>query len=186
MHEAALGVARLRPGVREQQKHAVQAGIGQGGQQGAGVVRPDQQVGRQRRGGRVGAIGHQARQQGGDAVLERFAGDQPGIGIRLDLRCRVLAAAEADFQPQPGRRRGEAGLGSRRIGHRQPRQHGLHQRDLARPQLVPARPTIQAVGRRALGGRGQRPKADFSTGTRSVRSQVNVPVSGSGSRPKWP
>ena len=106
-----------------------------------------------------------------------------GLGMRGDLRQRVLAAAEPHFQPQRGRSRRER---RQRIGRllrreRQPRQGDIQQAKLARPQPVAAAAAVQPVRRRL-----QRPKAAFSAGTRSVFSHVKVPFSSSGSRPKWP
>ncbi len=96
----------------------------------------------------------------------------------LDLGQRVLAAAEADFQPQlrRGWRRGG-------IGEGQARQRRVQQKLLARAQPVATRAPIQPV-RRWLDA--QRPNADFRPGTRSVFSQVKLSFTWSGSRPKWP
>jgi hypothetical protein len=110
--------------------------------------------------------------------------------MRRDLRQRVFAAAEADFQPQ----RPRAGCeGGQRIAgligtQRQPRQRDVEQAALARPQRVAAAAAIQTVGGRLEVGksRDQRPNAAFRAGTRSVFSQVKVPFSSSGSRPKCP
>jgi hypothetical protein len=108
-----------------------------------------------------------------------------------DLGERMLAAAEADFQPefaQP-RREGGARVGRLFGGKRQARQRQVEQPDLARPQGMAAGAAIQSVGWRLEAFRdcrAQRPNAAFSAGTRSVRSQVKVPFSSSGSRPKWP
>ncbi len=106
--------------------------------------------------------------------------------MRRALRQRVLAAAEADFDPalQTGRER-RGGIAGRDA---QPRQRLSQQSLLPRAQAMAAAAAVQALGRRfALeAGVAQNPKAERSAGTRSVRSQVNVPRSGSGSRPKWP
>ena len=96
----------------------------------------------------------------------------------LDLGQRVLAAAEADFQPQAVR-----GGRGRRIAERQARQGGVQEKLLARAQPVATRAPIQPV-RRWLDA--QRPNADFRPGTRSVFSQVKLSFTWSGSRPKWP
>ncbi len=100
--------------------------------------------------------------------------------MRGDLRQRVLAAAEADLQPElVGRRNADGSPPARR--ERQPRQGDLEQAQLPRPQAMAAGAAVEPVRRRL-----QRPKAAFSAGTRSVFSHVKVPFSSSGSRPKWP
>ncbi len=108
----------------------------------------------------------------------------------VDLRQRVLAAAEADFQRQPPEAGREGGQRSGRLPgvQRQPRQRDVEQAALARPQRMAAAAAIKTVGRRLEVGerRAQRPSAAFRAGTRSVFSQVKVPFSSSGSRPKWP
>ena len=114
----------------------------------------------------------------------------------FDLGPRMLPAAEPDFQPQfcwpigEGRHR----VGRPRRLQTQPGQGDVQQQLLTRPERVAARPAIQALRRglelKRRGGlhivQCYRPNALFSAGTRSVFSQVNVPSSGSGSRPKWP
>jgi len=99
----------------------------------------------------------------------------------------VLAAAEADLQPEF---RGAVSEGGQGIGgvagmKAQAGQRLVDETLLARPERVAALAPVESVGRR-LEGADQRPKAVFSAGTRSVSSQVKVPLSTSGSRPKWP
>ena len=101
----------------------------------------------------------------------------------------MLAAAEADFQPDFCYGRGEGCGGVFRCCQRESeaREGQVQQAFLAGAELVAARPAIQAVGRRFdVEGQRQRPKAAFRVGTKSVRSQVNVPNFSSGVRPKWP
>ncbi len=127
-------------------------------------------------------------EKGAEAVLEHLAGDQPGIRVSLHLRERVLAAAEADLKLELRRAMREGGerVGCCRGGKAQARQRLVEQETLARAERMPARAAVEAVGRRLEEGWLQRPNALRSAGTRSVRSQVNVPFSGSGVRPKWP
>lgn len=98
----------------------------------------------------------------------------------------MLAAAETDLEPALSAPATEriGGIGA------QLRQDMLQQPDLPGTQRMAARPTIQAVRRRLDRPRrplrAQRPNALRSAGTRSVRSQLKVPRSSSGSRPKCP
>jgi peptidoglycan/LPS O-acetylase OafA/YrhL len=172
MDEAPLGVARLGPRVGEQQEQPVQRLVGEGAQQNTGVVGPEAEVLRERGCG-LAALRHQTGEQGTDAVDEHLAGDQPNVGICSNLRQRVLAAAEADFQPERSRP-------PRRVVEK-PRQGDFQQPFLARAQAVAAGAAIETLWRRL-----QRPRAAFRPGTRSVFSHVKVPFSGSGSRPKCP
>ena len=105
----------------------------------------------------------------------------------------MLAAAETYFEPDFAA--GDSERGSRveavRGAKPQARQGFIQQNLLARAQRMAALAAIQAIGRRlqqppGLGFVAQRPNADFRAGTRSVFSQVKVPFSSSGSRPKWP
>ena len=99
----------------------------------------------------------------------------------------MLAAAEADLEPElvgPG---GEAGAGITGGLEADPGEGFGQQQLLARPERLAPLPAVQPVGRGFDGYVGiQRPRADFSAPTRSVFSQVKVPFSGSGVRPKWP
>ena len=133
------------------------------------------------------------RQRLGDAVDERLAADEPErrIGLR-DMR-QMLAAAEADLEPERpavGEERLERErpplrvLGGRDAGEPQPRQELGEQPLLARlqPLAVPA-PVELAPGARAL--RAGAHTARRSASPRSVRSQEKPP-SLSGARPKCP
>ncbi len=108
------------------------------------------------------------------------------------LRPGMLAAAEADLQPEPSRPAGEGGEGIGRVRRVEPEtgQRLVQKKALPGPERVALGAAIQPVGRRldarVPGRGGQRLNACFSAGTRSVFSQVNVPSSGSGVRPKWP
>ena len=103
-----------------------------------------------------------------------------------DLGQGVLAAAEADFQPQLVGAGGEGGPGVGGMVEAQPGEGFGQELLLARPQRLPPLPAVEPVGRGLEGGKAQRLKADFRAETRSVFSQVKVPNSRSGSRPKWP
>jgi len=155
MHEPPLGMPRLRPGIGEQQHKPLQRCRRHGAQQRASIIGPDTQVIRQLRGQRIGALRNKPGEKGRNPVLEHLAGDQPSARMRRDLRQRMLAAAETDFQPQPRRRRAKRPERVRRIAHGQTGQSLFEQLTLPRPQRMPARPAIQAVGLR-LERRGQR------------------------------
>jgi len=70
--------------------------------------------------------------------------------VRRVLRQAVLAAAEADLQPQRGGRPAEGGVrfGGERFGKAQPGQREIQQKLLARTQRMAAQPPIQTGGRR--------------------------------------
>ena len=70
--------------------------------------------------------------------------------MRRDLRERVLAAAEADFQPKLGGRRREGGARVAGLvgAQREARQRDIQQAALARAQRMTTRAAIEAVGRR--------------------------------------
>ena len=114
-----------------------------------------------------------------------------------DLRQCMLAGTKTDLEPQFGllRREGRPRICRLLGGKGQAWEGDLQQAILARAQPMTAAPPIQPVRRRfddgarcrpANAARNQRPKAAFSPGTRSVFSHVKVPLSPSGSRPKWP
>lgn len=186
--EAPLGMARFRPWVREHQEQSIQAGVRQLPQQETRILGPEAQIGRQLR-RCLAAEGDQIRQHGADAVLEDLAGDQGRFRVGRCLGPRVLAPAESNLQPQ--RRRWEwkrrQWIGGVGLPEQQPGQGQVEQHFLARSQLVTAAAPVKPI-RRWLYGRTvrQRLNADFRAGTRSVFSQVKVPFSRSGSRPKWP
>ena len=89
--DAALVMACLAPGIGEQDEGAPQRGLAQRGQQQAGVVAEQADIGQ--------PLGVDLRQQAGDAVDEGFAADETDIRMRARLGGQVLARAEADFQP---------------------------------------------------------------------------------------
>jgi hypothetical protein len=118
--------------------------------------------------------------------------------MRLGLGDQVLAAAEADFEPDLGRRRGEQRARVERPGRRQrdgeARQRLVDQKLAAGTQPAAAAAAIEEEapargfsrrfsGAHRAGGGAQ--KTDFSRSTRSVRSHEKPP-SFSGLRPKWP
>ena len=113
--EAALGVAGFGPGVGEHEEELVEAGVGEGAQDHAGVVGPETEVFRQGGGG-LGAFGDEAGEEGADAVFEHFAGDDGGFGVLGDLGVGVFAAAEADLEPELGVGGGESGGGVGSLG----------------------------------------------------------------------
>jgi hypothetical protein len=92
-------VARLWPRVGEEDKGAGDRIRREGGEEGAGVLREDADVGEVA----VGDRGCQA----GDAVLEDLAADKPDLRVRLGLGGEMLAAAEADLEPDRRDRVGE-------------------------------------------------------------------------------
>ena len=89
--EAPLGVARLRPGVRKQQKGPIDRSLGQGRQQQAGVVIEDTDV------GKLQLLDPPDQRR--DAIDEDLAADESNRGVSTGLLDQVLAAAEADFEP---------------------------------------------------------------------------------------
>ena len=141
------------------------------------------------------------RQQLGDAVDERLAADEADIGILARLRDQMLAAAEADLEPDFARRKCEQGLarGERRDIHFEPRQQLRDEaRVMGAQRLAPAAAINSAAPVRAgLGGVGfaarrerrQDGSRDYARprncSARSVFSQEKPP-SASGVRPKWP
>lgn len=124
------------------------------------------------------------KEQVRDAVDERLATEKADIRMKRSLGRQVLAAAEADFEPELARRRFEDRGGVEQAFGRQADgqclQSAPDQFRFASPQSTAAPAAIDSSGRR----RGQA-RADFRLATRSVRSQENPP-SASGWRPKWP
>ncbi len=190
MHEASLGMPRLRPGIGKQEEQPIEAGVRKNAQQGACVIGPQAQV---RGEGRIrfAPLRRQPGEQRADAIVEHLAGDQARFGRGGDLRQRVLAAAVADLEPQrPGaRRKGGARVGRGLVrGDQQSRQRHIQQQALTRPERMAPRASVKSVRRRLERSQPAqlRTKAERSDGTRSVFSQVKVPFASSGSRPKWP
>ena len=89
-------------------------------------------------------------------------------------------------------REGAGGVGGLRRLEAEARQGLGQQAVLPGPQRVAALAAVEPVSRRLDRRRPdrrwgvQRLNAAFSAGTKSVFSQVKVPFSASGSRPKWP
>jgi hypothetical protein len=110
--EAALGVAGLGPGIGEEQEEAVERALRQQAEQVAGILRPEAEMAGERGGG-LRALGDQGGEQRAEAILEDLGGDVADPGIGPDLGQAVLAAAEADLQPERLDGRGEGGA---RIG----------------------------------------------------------------------
>ncbi len=189
VHEAALGMARLRPGVGEHQEQ-----------------RSRQPSGSARSRGRASSV--QRRRLGGTGPLA-----SPPSGTRRDSREQMpfsntsqairpasgCAAASAwACSPPPKPTSIQSGAERRCVGHGR-RGSVSASADLARASAWPRRGRTASAGfssafvaRAAAAGwrrtrpdrpvaragqrRGQRLKADFSAGTRSVRSQVKVPA----------
>jgi hypothetical protein len=89
-------VAELGPGVGEEDEDPGDAGVGQGGEQEAGVVHQDADIGEPP----LLDEGEEA----GDAVEEGLDADQANLGVGLGLGGEVLAAAETDLEPERPRR----------------------------------------------------------------------------------
>ena len=185
MHEAPLGVARLRPGIGEQQEQPVEAA-----RPAAAAAAPAHRrsTAADCRAAapsprRPPAPGATAASRCRSRTPRRRSGRPPGCA--RDLRQRVLAAAEADLQPQLRRPRRE---GRQRIGRLRRR------RTRSRGSVTSSRRCWRGRSRGRGRGRTAGPAAasaarrltPFSAGTRSVFSHVKVPFSSSGSRPKWP
>jgi hypothetical protein len=134
--EAAFVVPRLGPGVGEEDEGAGDRPRRQGGEEEACVVGEEADVGEVVVGDRGG--------QAGDAVLEDLAADKADLRVRLGLRGKVLAAAEADFQPDRLDRVRKQGREVDRQRERQRGQQRLGQALLARPQLVAAASAVKA------------------------------------------
>ena len=115
-------------------------------------------------------------------------GSQPIKAIsrmRAGLRGEMLAAAEADLEPERSARVRE---GRERIARidAQPRQKRAEQLVLRRPQPLALAAAVERARGVARPGRPVRQdSAERSVSTRSVRSHEKPP-SASGLRPKWP
>ena len=183
-HEAATVMARLGPGVRKQQKAAIDRRVRQGVDQRSGVVRMDADVVQP-------AVVDQV-QQARHAVDERLAADDPDSGMLRRLPGKMLAGAKADFEPAgghgAGKKRGR--IEFRAAGgqwHRQDRQQPVQQRPTTSTKLA-AMPPAERPYRRirwAVFVLFGQPWAEIRASTRSVFSQENPP-SASGVLPKWP
>ena len=106
--------------------------------------------------------------------------------MRAGLRGEMLAAAEADLEPERSARVRERRERIARIDA-QPRQKRAEQLVLRRPQPLALAAAVERARGVALGrGRPVRQdSAERSVSTRSVRSHEKPP-SASGLRPKWP
>jgi hypothetical protein len=138
-----------------------------------------------------------AGQRLGDAVDERFAADEADIAMGPRLGDEMLAAAEADLEPDfPRREREQRGaIADRRWIDLEPRQAFFDQRSMIGPQRLAAAAPVERAPRRILVDArarliGVRLRTDQETRprnelARSVFSQEKPP-SASGLRPKWP
>lgn len=182
--EAAAMMARLGPRIGEEHEQPPEHGRRQRRDHGARIVGVDSNV--------VEAERLDTGQQLGNAVQERLATDDADIRVGGGLGGQMLAAAEADFEPERPLRRGEQAVrveppARGRQRQAQARQQVRQPAPLGRPER-PAQPaSVQdAPGRGAAGFRVlAQAKADRMSLTRSSRSQENPP-SASGLRPKWP
>jgi hypothetical protein len=97
-HEPALAMSRLRPGIGEQDERAPDAALGQPTQERTRIVGVQSNIGE--------LLLLDGAQDLDDPVLERLAADEADTRIVPRLPEQVLAAAEADLQPdvRDGRR----------------------------------------------------------------------------------
>jgi hypothetical protein len=180
-----LVMAGLGPGVGEQHEDPLEGRGGQRPQQETGVIDHDPQIAK--------APGLGQPEQARDPSDEGLAADQADLRMGRRLGREVLAAAEADLQPEAavaGKVGGEVDLPLRRDRQAQARQT-LGQQALAPgAEPMPRAPAVeQALADRVLlaailaQGAPRPQNAPRKASTRSVRSQENPP-SGSGGRPK--
>ena len=92
--EAAFGVSRLGPWVREQQERPGDGGRRQARQQKTGVIVKDADIGQSQP--------FDMAEQRGDPVNEYFRTDKADLGMPASLLSQVLAVAKADLQPHRG------------------------------------------------------------------------------------
>ena len=166
--EAALPVARLGPGVGEENEDALEAGRRKGFEKYRHVRVENPDVGK--------AMALDEDQQVRHAVQPHLDADQRDLGMAFRLPGKMLAAAKPDFQPEPFAKLviGFAVLADDNPQFRQQRidQEPASGRKPAPPAASPGLPAGQE-------------KAFLSSPARSVFSQENPP-SASASRPKWP
>ncbi len=134
--EAALAVAGLRPRVGKEDEGAGDRVLRQRGEEEAGVFGEDADVGEVALSDRRG--------QAGDAVLEDLAADKSDLGMRLGLGGEVLAAAEANLQPNRLDRVREKRRQVDRKGEGERRQQRLGKMLLPRAQLAAAAASVEA------------------------------------------
>ncbi len=164
--EATLPVARLGPGVGEENEDAFEAGRGKGFEKPRHVRVENPDIGK--------AMVFDKAQQTCHAVQPHFRADQRDLGVAFCLPGKMLSAAKPDFQPEPP---AEFRIGPAILADDNPqfRQKGIDQ-ELAtgREPAPPAAPPGLTAGQE---------KAFLSSSARSVLSQENPP-SASTSRPK--
>ena len=173
-------VAALGPGVGEQQEDAPDAGIAEVGDEFARIAIMHANVGN--------ALLVNVAEQLGDAVNVGLAADEADVRMGRGLPGKVLAAAEADLQPdildvaeqalrllERAHARLDAQSGEQVLD--QPRLAGAQRRTLA-PAIELAPVLGVVIGRDQV-------RARLSSPERSTRSQEKPP-SASGGRPKWP
>ncbi len=109
--DAPLPVAFFRPGVGEQHENPLDGGSRQPLEEQAGVVDEEADVDE--------LLRLDVAQEAGDAVEIGLDADQPDLGVGGGLPSQVLAAAEADLEPDARPRRGEQGGGVELAGRGQ-------------------------------------------------------------------
>lgn len=172
LDEPPLVVAELWPGIRKKHENHRQAGIGQSLEDLTRIIRTNPHI-------RQPMFTH-PRQQLGDAVLERLAADEAGVGMNFRLRRQVLATAEPDLE-RIVRHAGEQGIevdGS--VGQSKTRQQVADEPLLQRTERSALAPAVKFAAPPCVTRQANRL---FSCATRSVRSQENPP-SASAARPK--
>src|SRR5262249_34174541 len=141
LHEAALTVAALRPGVGIEQIDARERAAWQPGQQVGGVAEMQADV--------VEAARLDQGQRFRHAVDEGLAADEAHARMRARLGAEVLAPAEADLEADAvdrARKQRAQRIGRRRaVIEREPRQQRLHQRRLMRPQRMALAPAEEGA-----------------------------------------
>src|SRR5215469_3524809 len=178
--EAALVVAPFWPGIRKQDKHAIDRSRRQRCDQQPRVIGEHANV--------VEAALLDLREKLDDPVLENLAADKTDLRMPFSLLRQMLAAAEADLQPYRSPRGTEQNAGIEAAGRRN--SHGELRQQSRDEGLLPGtkRPSPAAAEKesRTLRPRVEsRQKMRRSSSTRSSFSQEKPP-SGSACRPKWP
>ena len=92
LHKAALAMARLGPGVGEQDEDAIQRGIGELRDEIARIAAAEFHVGQ--------LLFVNGGQELRNAIDEGFDADNAGVGMAGGLPCQMLAAAKADLEPR--------------------------------------------------------------------------------------
>ena len=143
--KAALGMARLGPGVGVEQEHPVEAGIGQPVEHIERVAIVQADIAQP-------AIAH-FEQRADNAIDKGFGADDPDTGVGRCLRRHMFAAAKADFEPKRHVGTEQAGGGERPgFGHGEPWQQVLDKRGLASAQFMAGTAAIKPTNGSGIGG----------------------------------